>query len=266
MSLTDHDDFGLHRDLLAIGRKVGRPPAHARRRHRRQLRRAPADGLWRRQSQLSSTTTGTTGTTGTGTTGGGAVCAEGAEKPPARFRRRLERPERAAADRRGAQRHQVQLRGHERNGRWRAADDCAHLVSSTCARWPAAPSTSGTAIGSAATRSTTAASPAEPLRGVQERTAAGGSFTSIFPACHAGRWRTSTSRSTRRCGAERDQQGGHLADALPKTSCDEVYAAWLSEVRNLAQVSLASDMVFSDGASLELATMTGSVAGGPPPR
>jgi hypothetical protein len=52
--------------------------------------------------------------------------------------------------------------------------------------------------------------------------------------------------------------------ALPKASCDEVYATsgYEQSVRNLSQVSLASDNVFSDGASLELATMTGSVAGG----
>ena len=48
--------------------------------------------------------------------------------------------------------------------------------------------------------------------------------------------------------------------ALPKSSCDEVYATtgYEQSVRNLSQVSLASDNVFSDGASLELATMTGS--------
>ena len=33
-------------------------------------------------------------------------------------------------------------------------------------------------------------------------------------------------------------------------------------VRNQAQVSLASDNVFSDGSALELATVTGSVATG----
>ena len=33
-------------------------------------------------------------------------------------------------------------------------------------------------------------------------------------------------------------------------------------MRNLSQVSLASDMVFSDGYSLELATVTGNPDGG----
>ena len=35
-----------------------------------------------------------------------------------------------------------------------------------------------------------------------------------------------------------------------------------SSVSNLSQVSLASDMVFSDGADLETPTVTGSVAQG----
>ena len=52
--------------------------------------------------------------------------------------------------------------------------------------------------------------------------------------------------------------------ALPKVTGDEVYASagYEQSVRNLSQVSLASDMVFSDGASLELATAMGSVSGG----
>ena len=80
MSLNDHDDFGgLHRDLLATGRKVGR---------RRLLTLAGGIGASFGALQLMgcggdsnpnspSTTTGTdgTGTTGTGTTGGGALCA-----------------------------------------------------------------------------------------------------------------------------------------------------------------------------------------------
>ena len=52
--------------------------------------------------------------------------------------------------------------------------------------------------------------------------------------------------------------------ALPKDACDAVYATagYESSVRNLAQVSLATDNVFSDGSALELATVTGSVASG----
>ena len=52
--------------------------------------------------------------------------------------------------------------------------------------------------------------------------------------------------------------------ALPKTTNDLVYATagYEASVRNLSQVSLASDMVFSDGSSLELATIGGSVTSG----
>ena len=52
--------------------------------------------------------------------------------------------------------------------------------------------------------------------------------------------------------------------ALPKSACDAVYATagYEQSITNLSQVSLSSDNVFSDGSSLELATMTGSVAAG----
>ena len=52
--------------------------------------------------------------------------------------------------------------------------------------------------------------------------------------------------------------------ALPKATCDEVYATsgYEQSVTNLSRVSLATDGIFSNGASLELATITGSVPGG----
>ena len=52
--------------------------------------------------------------------------------------------------------------------------------------------------------------------------------------------------------------------ALPKAACDSVYATtgYEASVTNLSQVSLATDNVFSDGASLELATITGSIGSG----
>ncbi len=52
--------------------------------------------------------------------------------------------------------------------------------------------------------------------------------------------------------------------ALPKASCDLVYATSgdAQSVTNLAQISLATGMVFSDGASLELATVSGDVSAG----
>jgi len=103
------------------------------------------------------------------------------------------------------------------------------------------------------------------LRGVQAADASGKvTFTSIFPACYAGRWPhihfevyPSLAAATNVANKIATSQL-----ALPKATCDLVYATsgYQSSITNLSQVSLASDMVFSDGSSLELATITGSVA------
>jgi len=86
-------------------------------------------------------------------------------------------------------------------------------------------------------------------------------FTSIFPACYAGRWPHIHFEVYPTLAAAQSvtNKVGTSQIALPKVTCDEVYASagYEQSVRNLSQVSLASDMVFSDGASLELATMTG---------
>jgi len=105
------------------------------------------------------------------------------------------------------------------------------------------------------------------LRGVQEADANGQvTFSSIFPGCYSGRWPhihfevypnlTAATRVSNKTATSQI--------ALPKTTCDLVYATsgYSSSISNLAQVSLATDMVFSDGTSLELATMSGSVADG----
>ena len=105
------------------------------------------------------------------------------------------------------------------------------------------------------------------LRGTQEANAGGTvSFTSIFPGCYSGRWphihfevypslASATSVANRIATSQ---------IALPKATCDLVYATtgYESSVTNLRQVTLATDNVFSDGSSLELATISGSVAGG----
>ena len=73
------------------------------------------------------------------------------------------------------------------------------------------------------------------LRGVQEADANGlVTFTSIYPGCYAGRW-------------------PHIHF--------EVYPT-LASSTSVSNKTLASDNVFSDGASLELATVTGSVSSG----
>ena len=105
------------------------------------------------------------------------------------------------------------------------------------------------------------------LRGVQEADSSGRvSFTSIFPGCYAGRWPhihfevypalSSAANVTNKIATSQI--------ALPKSACDLVYAqsGYESSVTNLSQVSLATDNVFSDGAALELATISGSVASG----
>jgi protocatechuate 3,4-dioxygenase beta subunit len=105
------------------------------------------------------------------------------------------------------------------------------------------------------------------LRGVQEAGNSGTvTFTSIFPACYSGRWPhihfevyPSLSGATNVANKIATSQ-----IALPKATCDEVYATagYETSVTNLSRVSLATDNVFSDGSALELATITGSVSGG----
>lgn len=105
------------------------------------------------------------------------------------------------------------------------------------------------------------------LRGIQETDAHGrATFTTIFPACYPGRWphihfevypglATAASVSNKQATSQ---------IALPKATNDLVFATagYEASVRNQAQVTLASDGVFSDGSSLELATITGTIATG----
>jgi protocatechuate 3,4-dioxygenase beta subunit len=105
------------------------------------------------------------------------------------------------------------------------------------------------------------------LRGVQETDASGkATFTSIFPACYSGRWPhihfeiyPTLARASAAGNKVRTSQL-----ALPADVCNTVFATagYEQSVRNLAMISLTSDMVFSDGSSLQVATTTGSVADG----
>jgi protocatechuate 3,4-dioxygenase beta subunit len=95
------------------------------------------------------------------------------------------------------------------------------------------------------------------LRGVQAADGSGRvSFTSIFPACYSGRWP--------HIHFEVYPSLSAATDALPKETCDQVYATsgYEESVTNLSRVSLATDMVFSDGATLELGTISGSIGSG----
>jgi len=105
------------------------------------------------------------------------------------------------------------------------------------------------------------------LRGVQEADASGKvTFTTIFPGCYSGRWPHIHFEVYPTVGAAASVANKVATSqvALPKSACDSVYASsgYSSSVTNLNQVSLASDNVFSDGASLELATVSGSVSSG----
>jgi protocatechuate 3,4-dioxygenase beta subunit len=106
------------------------------------------------------------------------------------------------------------------------------------------------------------------LRGVQETDADGMvTFTTIFPGCYAGRWPhmhfevyESLDSATTYTNKLRTSQL-----AIPADSCREVYGVadgYAASVANLEGVSLDSDNVFGDGYSLQLATVTGSVAEG----
>jgi len=105
------------------------------------------------------------------------------------------------------------------------------------------------------------------LRGVQAADANGKvKFTSIFPGCYSGRWPHTHFEVYQNLTAAQSVSNKIATSqiALPKASCDVVYATsgYASSVRNLSRISLATDNVFSDGASLELATVTGDAANG----
>jgi protocatechuate 3,4-dioxygenase beta subunit len=105
------------------------------------------------------------------------------------------------------------------------------------------------------------------LRGVQETDSSGRvEFTTIFPACYSGRWPhmhfevyESLADATSYTNKLRTSQL-----ALPEDVCNDVFATegYEQSVTNLAQISLDSDGIFSDGYSLQMATVTGSVTDG----
>ena len=105
------------------------------------------------------------------------------------------------------------------------------------------------------------------LRGVQETSDSGVvSFTTIYPAAYAGRWPhmhfevyPSLDAATTAGGKLRTSQL-----ALPEESNDLVYATagYQTSVRNMQGSSLATDNVFRDGWSLQLAKVTGDVPSG----
>jgi protocatechuate 3,4-dioxygenase beta subunit len=105
------------------------------------------------------------------------------------------------------------------------------------------------------------------LRGIQETDSGGQvTFQSIYPGCYSGRWPHIHFEVYPSLGGATNAGNKQATSqiALPRATNDVVYATtgYEASVRNQANVSLASDMVFSDGYLLELATVTGSVTGG----
>jgi len=89
-------------------------------------------------------------------------------------------------------------------------------------------------------------------------------FDSVFPAAYSGRWPhvhfevfRSLSEATSGPNAIRTSQL-----ALPEDVCDAVYATsgYGQSVTNLARTSPQTDMVFSDGWSLQVPSVDGSTS------
>jgi protocatechuate 3,4-dioxygenase beta subunit len=105
------------------------------------------------------------------------------------------------------------------------------------------------------------------LRGVQVADSEGKlTFTSIFPGCYSGRWPhvhfevyPSLEKATGSSNVIHTSQM-----ALVEESCQAAYAVdgYAASARNLMGITLATDNIFSDGASLQLATMAGDVTNG----
>jgi len=104
------------------------------------------------------------------------------------------------------------------------------------------------------------------LRGVQVSDGAGSvTFTTIFPACYPGRW--PHIHFAVYPDVDTIRAGGEIATsqlALPVGACEAVYATsgYGASIETLAEISLESDGVFRDGATLQLAGATGDAAGG----
>jgi protocatechuate 3,4-dioxygenase beta subunit len=105
------------------------------------------------------------------------------------------------------------------------------------------------------------------LRGVQPTGSSGAAtFSTIFPGCYAGRmphihfevYRDANAATSYANKLETSQL------ALPTEVCKTVYATsgYAASAANLATMSFAADDVFSDGVTLQMATLTGSVAAG----
>jgi protocatechuate 3,4-dioxygenase beta subunit len=262
----DHDDFGgLHRDLTATGTAMAR---------REMLRRfafgAGALALFGCSDSGTSAITGTDGTTGTTTTTGSGSCSliptETAGPYPGDGSNGAN-----VLNQTGVVRSDIRSSFAGLSGTavgvpltiklsLVSSSTCAALAGRAVYLWHC------DALGRYSLY-TSGATNQNYLRGVQEADAGGQvTFTSIYPACYAGRWPhihfevyPSVAAATNVANKIATSQ-----IALPKATSDVVYATsgYTGSASNLSQVSLATDNVFSDGSALELATVTGSVSAG----
>ncbi|MCU6498265.1 intradiol ring-cleavage dioxygenase [Rugamonas sp. A1-17] len=105
------------------------------------------------------------------------------------------------------------------------------------------------------------------LRGVQASDGNGNvAFQSIFPGCYAGRMPhvhfevyPTLAKSTSAANRIKTSQF-----TFPMVTLNEVYATtgYSASVRNLAQISYATDNVFSDGYALQMTSVTGNATDG----
>jgi protocatechuate 3,4-dioxygenase beta subunit len=105
------------------------------------------------------------------------------------------------------------------------------------------------------------------LRGVQASDTSGNvTFQTIFPGCYSGRMThvhfevyPTLAKSTSAANRIKTSQF-----TFPMATLNEVYATsgYGASVRNLAQISYATDNVFSDGTTLQMGAVTGNVTDG----
>ena len=266
----DHDDFGgMHRDLLQTGEAMDR---------RKVFRIAARFGVSMGALQLlgcgadaaALTTAGTSGSSGTSGAGTNGTCTV--------------IPQETAGPYPGDSSNGPNVlnqTGVVRTTFGPASRDSRapppEFRSTSCSlssrrrvarRSPTMPCISGTATTAATTRSTRAGTTNQNyLRGVQAADANGVvTFTTIYPGCYSGRWphiHFEVYQSLAAATAVSNKIATSQI-AMPLAANDLVYATSLyaSSARNQSQITLASDMVFSDGAALELATVTGDVTSG----
>lgn len=106
------------------------------------------------------------------------------------------------------------------------------------------------------------------LRGVQATDSSGtATFTTIFPGCYSGRMPHIHFEVYRSINTATSADNKLLTSqmAFPTEVCESVYdtaSGYSASVANLAQVSFASDNVFSDGHDTQMLSITGDVGSG----